>query len=95
MYGNIDSGYIRFAPSRLTVGDSIVYNPTEGQYRSQGWKPCVFADEPETEHGYHAEEKWTDEGDEIVQSWEIVQDNPNAEIDNDELAYILLGGDGT
>lgn len=92
-YGKLENGYIQFAPKKLIIGDSAVYNPTNEQYTADGWKPCEFSDMPVAEIGYHVEESWADNGEALVQSWEIVQNPPGAQIPEDEAFRYLFGGE--
>lgn len=77
-----------------------VYNPTAEQYASQGWLPVVETEMPnDAPEGYHYEptysEYMTADGLELVQEWELVEDDPpdqNPEISADEALEIIMGG---
>ena len=53
-----------------------INNPTNAQYEANGYKPLVVAEHEERE-GYEAEPVYTDEGNQIVQSWTYVEVTAN------------------
>ena len=91
MYGYLENGELRRAPNPMVIGDTRVWNPTNEQYETAGYKKVVFTDPPETEEGYHAESGWEERGDEIIRAWTIVED-PD-EVDPAEAWEYIFGGE--
>ena len=89
MYGKLIDGALHLAPKKIKHGNSITYNPPAEMLTELGYKPVTFTDPPTTEVGYEAVSTWTDNGDYILQEWEIVQAEPSAE----DIINILLGGE--
>ena len=87
-YARLENGILTYAPKSLIINDAKVWNASEAEYIAQGWYPVIYTDAPVTEEGYHAESSWAQEGDEIVQTWEVVENEITAE----ELLDILTGG---
>lgn len=90
MYVKLIEGRLTYAPKKIIYNGTTVYNPTDEQLESQGWKPLVIEDMPEPREGYHCEPEYTETAESIIQSWVEVEDIPDAE----ELLEIILGGDG-
>jgi UTP-glucose-1-phosphate uridylyltransferase len=77
-------------PFAVLLGDDVVYNPPGEIYLEQGWLPVRYTEPPAAEDGWHYEERWAEDGGEIVQGWELVKDPDD--ISPDEAMKILLGG---
>ena len=92
MYGKLIEGELHAAPKMLPVGSDNVWNPTKEQLEAAGYKLVVFSDPPECEPGFHAEESWRETAKRIYQEWTIVEDPPDAEIDDAEALDIIFGG---
>lgn len=90
MYGFLENETLHHAPNPMVIGDNRVWNPTDEQYETAGYKSIIFVDPPEIESGYHAESGWEEREDEIVQVWEIVKDPDD--IDETEAFDIIFGG---
>lgn len=90
MYGYLENETLHRAPNPLNVEDTRVWNPTNEQYETAGYKRVIFTDQPETEPGYHAESGWEERETEIVQVWTIVKDPDD--IDEAEAYAIIFGG---
>ena len=90
IYGTLTEGVLTLAPKMITIGGFNVWNATEQQYRSLGYKPVQYADPPEPPDGYDYEFAWEEDDDEIVQTYELVEH----ELTNDEILAILLGEGG-
>lgn len=86
-YGTLTEGVLTFAPKKITIGEYNVWNGTEQQYRSLGYKPVQYADPPEPPEGYDYELAWEEVDDEIVQTYTLVEHD----LTNDEILAILLG----
>lgn len=87
IYGTLTEGVLTLAPKMITIGEYNVWNGTEQQYRSLGYKPVQYAEPPEPPEGYDYEFAWTETDTEIVQTYELVEH----ELTNDEILAILLG----
>lgn len=90
IYGTLTEGVLTLAPKMITIGEYNVWNATEQQYRSLGYKPVQYADPPEPPEGYDYEFAWTETETEIVQTYTLVEH----ELTNDEILAILLGEGG-
>lgn len=87
IYGTLTEGVLTLAPKMITIGEYNVWNATEQQYRSLGYKPVQYAEPPEPPEGYDYEFAWEEDDDEIVQTYTLVEH----ELTNDEILAILLG----
>lgn len=86
-YAKLENDILTYAPKHLIINDAKVWNASEAEYIAQGWFPIIRTDAPETEEGYYAEPHYEQEGDQIVQRWEIKVAEPSAE----ELLAIITG----
>ena len=91
MYGYLNNGDLCWAPNPIQIETNRIWNPTDAQYETVGYKRVVFTDSPETEEGYHAEQNWEERETEIVEVWIIVED-PD-EVDEAEAFDIIFGGE--
>ena len=71
-YAKLIDGNLVYAPRKLPVGETVVYNPTPEMLTDAGYKPVVYTDPPVVEPGYEAVYGWVDDGDEIRQVWTVV-----------------------
>ena len=79
MLGKIIDGKLTYPPHRIVLDGMQIFNPTETQLISAGYKPIVETDMPEdAPDGQHYEAKYTDGETQITQSWVLV-DNPPAD----------------
>lgn len=93
MYGKLINNNLIPAPAKLVIGDTQVWNAPASDYLAQGWLPVVFTDEPgDAPEGFYYESDWEQDGNEIVQTWTLVERAPD-DIDAEEALSILLGGD--
>lgn len=77
MLGKIIDGKLTYPPHRIVLNGMQIFNPTETQFISAGYKPIVEIDMPDdAPEGQHYESKYTDSGDTITQSWVLVEDEP-------------------
>lgn len=74
MFAKLISNILTYAPSKLVIGNSVVYNPTADQYRSQSWKELRIDALPEIPEGYHAEPTYEEKTKYIYQHWSLVED---------------------
>ena len=65
-YGKYANGKFIFAPKRLIIGDMTVFNPTDGQLISAGFKPMVFTDHPIAPDGYQYVDSWEEQPDRLL-----------------------------
>ena len=90
MYGYLENEELFPAPNPMVIEDTRVWNPSNEQYETAGYKKVIFTDPPETEPGYHAESGWEEQEDRIVQVWTVVKDPDD--IDDSEAFDIIFGG---
>lgn len=86
-YAKLENSILTYAPKFLVISGVKVWNASESDYIEQGWYPVIRTDAPVTEDGYYAEAYYEQEGDQIVQKWEIKVAEPTAE----ELLAIITG----
>ena len=79
MLGKIIDGKLTYPPHRIVLSGMQIFNPTETQLVSAGYKPIVEIDMPDdAPEGQHYEAQYTDGETQITQSWVLV-DNPPAD----------------
>lgn len=79
MLGKIINGILTYPPNRIVLDGMQIFNPTETQLISDGYKPIIETDMPDdAPEGQHYEAQYTDGETEITQSWVLV-DNPPAD----------------
>ena len=78
MYAKLQNGMLRSAPKTVTWNGCTVNNPSAEKLMELGYKPVVYTDMPEnTTEGKHYESSWTETEAEIIQTWNLVDDNVN------------------
>lgn len=79
MLGKIINGQLTYPPHRIILNGMQIFNPTETQLISAGYKPIIETDMPDdAPEGQHYEAQYTDGETQITQSWVLV-DNPPAD----------------
>ena len=79
MLGKIIDGVLTYPPHRIVLDGMQIFNPTEEQLISAGYKPIIETDMPDdAPDGQHYEAQYTDGETQITQSWGVV-DNPPAD----------------
>ena len=79
MLGKIIDGKLTYPPHRIVIDGMQIFNPTETQLISAGYKPIIETDMPDdAPEGQHYEAQYTDEETQITQNWVLV-DNPPAD----------------
>lgn len=79
MLGKIIDGVLTYPPHRIVLDGMQIFNPTETQLISAGYKLIVETDMPDdAPEGQHYEAQYTDGETQITQSWVLV-DNPPAD----------------
>ena len=91
-YAKLVNNYPSYAPRRLRVDNSWVYNPTEQQLLSDGYLPVVETEPPVVEDGYYAVPHWEEVDGEIVQNWTVEEIPYDDTADKAEAYDILMGG---
>lgn len=77
MLGKIVDGKLTYPPHRIVLDGMQIFNPTETQLVSAGYKPIVEIDMPDdAPEGQHYEAQYTDGETQITQSWVLVDDEP-------------------
>ena len=71
MYGKIIDGELQYAPNKLIINDTQVWNAPSEDYLAQGWKEVIFTEPPEAPIGYYYESGWEEDGNAIVQTWTL------------------------
>ena len=90
-YGKYIGGSLSFAPMKMQIGETIIYNPSEEQLKADGYKPLVYVEPSEAPDGYQYVSIWEEKETAIEQVWtleEVPPSNPTAE----EILNILIGG---
>ena len=79
MLGKIIDGVLTYPPHRIILNGMQIFNPTETQLISAGYKPIIETDMPDdAPGGQHYEAQYTDGETQITQNWVLV-DNPPAD----------------
>lgn len=79
MLGKIIDGKLTYPTHRIVLDGMQIFNPTETQLISAGYKPIIETDMPgDAPEGQHYEAQYTDGETQITQSWVLV-DNPPAD----------------
>ena len=79
MLGKIIDGKLTYPPHRIVLDGMQIFNPTETQLISAGYKPIIKTDMPDdAPEGQHYEAQYADGETQITQSWVLV-DNPLAD----------------
>lgn len=77
MFGKIVDGKLTYPPHRIVLDGMQIFNPTETQLISAGYKSIVETDMPDdAPEGQHYEAQYTDGETQITQSWALVDDEP-------------------
>ena len=72
-YGKYIDGEFIFAPKKLVIGDVTVFNPTDEQLISVGFKSMIFTDHPTAPNGYQYVDSWEEQPDRLLQVWTMVE----------------------
>lgn len=88
MYGKLIEGALYFAQNFITINGNHVWNADADAMLSQGWKPVIFTEQPETEVGYYFESGWKETTKKITQTW-TKKELPDEVSDSEALAAIL------
>ena len=92
MIAKLIDGVLVSAPRKIQIiiddKPYTQFNPTAENLLAQGWKPVTETEHGEAPAGYEYRPVYTDSGDTIVQSWELVE----RELSADEALSIITGG---
>ena len=76
-YGKLDNGNLISDPHIITLTGSIIINPTIEHLKEAGYKEIQLTEKPNDDViGKHYEASWSDNGEFIIQSWILVEDDP-------------------
>lgn len=79
MLGKIIDGKLTYPTHRIVLDGMQIFNPTETQFRQAGYNEIQETDMPDdAPEGQHYEARYEDAGEYIVQSWELVEDEPES-----------------
>lgn len=85
MYGKIEDGMLVYASKNIVLNGTTICNPTPEEMKQAGFKLVSYIEKPNDEKlGQTYIEKWVDNGDSIVQTWEI------QEVELDELKELKI-----
>lgn len=77
MIGKIIDGNLTYPPHRIVLDGTQIFNPAEDQLISAGYKEIQETPMPDdAPESQHYEAQYEDAGEYIVQSWELVEDEP-------------------
>ena len=77
MLEKIKEEFLTSPPHRIVLSGMQIWNPTETQLVSAGYKPIIETDMPDdAPDGQHYESQYTDGETQITQSWALVEDEP-------------------
>ena len=80
MLGKIVDRKLTYPPHRIVLDGMQIFNPTETQLFSVGYKEIQETAMPDdAPEGQHYEAQYEDAGEYIVQSWVLVDDEPTPE----------------
>ena len=83
-------GAIRKAPPMILIDNIEVWNPTDEQLFSAGYKQAILSEKPESQEGYRYVDEWVLDENTVLQKWNSVPDDNNIE-DKAEAYDILMG----
>lgn len=75
-YVKLIEGKLIYAPKKIMVDGTTIYNPSAAMLTAQGWKPLSIEDAPAAEAGYHLEPIYNETETEVVLTWVTVEDYP-------------------
>lgn len=91
MLGKIINGQLTYPPHRIILNGMQIFNPTETQLISAGYKPIIEIDMPDdAPDGQHYEAQYTDGETQITQSWVLVKDEPTWVPDESDIENIRV-----
>lgn len=90
-YAKLIDNRLQYAPKKIRRGDSITFNPPAEMLLEEGYLPVRETEQPEVEEGYYLSPVYTQEADEIVVTWEQIEDPGYYNATPEEIAEALEG----
>ena len=90
-YAKLINNYPSYAPRRIRIGNSWVYNPTDDQLLAEGYLPVIDDVAPYVDDRHYAEPYWVEQDGMIVELWEIKEIPYDDTSDKAEAYDILMG----
>lgn len=79
MLAKLENETLKVAPRKIVVDGKTTFNPDTDTLKSAGYKEVHTSDAPETiSKTVQYVQKWTDNGNYILQTWELVPNKPDA-----------------
>lgn len=88
-YGKIVNGILQYAPNKITVEDSVIYNPKVEELQTLGYKIILQGEMPAYQQGYHTVTYYTETANSIVENYRLEKD-PESEENPDDLFLEML-----
>ena len=78
MLGKLVNGALSYAPKKIVIDGKTIFNPPEDMLKEQGYKDVETSEAPAVStQTQQAVPSWTEQGNKIVQSWELKPAQPN------------------
>lgn len=90
-YAKLINNCLSYAPRRLRIGDTWVYNPTDAQLLAEGYLPSIETPMPDVDTQHYAVPHWAEQNNRIVQSWTVEEIPYDDTLDKAEAYDILMG----
>lgn len=79
MLAKLENGSIKYAPKKIIVDGTTIYNPTDEMLKQQGYKEVQSTIAPEVKTKTQmAVSNWVDSGEYITQEWSLKNIQPDA-----------------
>lgn len=89
-YGYVKNNVLMTAFPMLIIDGVEKWFPTDAEYIENGFKRIITSTPPEIDEEHHLELLYTENEEEIHQTWLVVEGKPEA--DAQEIVEILTGG---
>lgn len=90
-YGKFVDNKLVYAPLKIQIDETVVYNPSGETLVNLGFKPLVYTVAPEAPDGYEYISSWEETKVNIRQVWSLEELAP-VEPTPEEILNILIGG---
>ena len=93
MLAKLVGGALSYAPKKLVINGKTIFNPTEVTLKEQGYKDVETTEAPEvTTMTQQAIPSWTEQGEKIIQSWEVkpAQPDPSSALQEIQTQAVLV-----
>lgn len=91
-YAKLINNNLSVAPNPILHNSLWYGNPPGSIYEAEGYKPVIYAPQPEAPSGHYYAETWTEREYAIVQGWELVEEPITEEAALVRYANELTGG---